>query len=283
MYSFLTKCRIENSYVREFFSEFIATFIFMLIGESSMVHLVIKKEHDILAVAFCWGIAVMMGLLTGGSNSGGHINPIVTTGFASLGKFPWIKVPHYVLGQHLGSFAAASLVHFNSLSLLNNYDRGSRVLLGTNGTGILLTTYPDMHVPTGILVLDTIICSGLLNFGIMVIVDKNNCNVPNYLHSLYVGLLVMAIVWALGANCMAGINPARDFPPRVLAVMVGYKDAFSYRNFWWIPLFMTHVGGTIGCYLYQITIGNHTPIKTAPIAEIRELKEFSAEPQGAKA
>ncbi|XP_022710134.1 aquaporin-7-like [Varroa jacobsoni] len=102
MYSFLTYCRIEKPYVREFLSEFISTFILMVIGESAMVHLVLKGVKDVFAAVFCWGIAIMLGLLTGASNSGGHINPIVTTGFASVGRFPWTKVPHYLLGQYLG-------------------------------------------------------------------------------------------------------------------------------------------------------------------------------------
>lgn len=271
------KFRIEQPWVREFLSEFIATFVFILMGEASMAHMVFKKEHDIFAVVFCWGIAVMLGLLTGTSNSGGHINPIVTTGLASLGKFPWKKAPHYILGQHLGSFAACALLYANNINLLDHYDGGARSALGEKATGILWTTFPDPNASLGICVLDTIICSGLLMFGILVILDKDNGGIPNYLHSFYIGLLVMALCWSLGSNCMAAINPARDFPPRVFAALVGYDDAFSHRNFWWIPMFVTHLGGSIGCYLYELTIGIHKPPKLAPIADIRELKEYSAE------
>ncbi|XP_022644796.1 aquaporin-10-like isoform X3 [Varroa destructor] len=277
MYSFLTYCRIEKPYVREFLSEFISTFILMVIGESAMVHLVLKGVKDVFAAVFCWGIAIMLGLLTGASNSGGHINPIVTTGFASVGRFPWTKVPHYLLGQYLGSFTACALVYANNRPLLNHFDGGNRTILGPNGTGILWTTFPDPNVPIGVCVLDTVICSGLLMFGILVIIDKDNGGVPNYLHSYLIGLLVIAICWGVGSNCMAGINPARDFPPRVFATLIGYEDALSYRNFWWIPMFVSHIGGTVGCYLYELTIGVHKPIKMAPLAEITELKEYSAE------
>lgn len=35
-----------------------------------MVHLVLKGVKDVFAAVFCWGIAIMLGLLTGASNSG---------------------------------------------------------------------------------------------------------------------------------------------------------------------------------------------------------------------
>lgn len=268
---------IKRDWIREFLSEFISTFVFILIGEAAFAHYIFKKEHDVFAVVFCWGIAVMLGLLTGASNSGGHINPIVTTGLASIGKFPWKKVPHYLLGQHLGSFVACAVLYGNYAEYINHYDGGNRQLLMGNATGILWTTYPDVNVSLGVCVYDTIICSGMLMFGILVILDDGNGGVPKYLHSFYIGLLVMAVCWAFGTNCMAGINPARDFPPRVFSTLIGFgSEPFSYRNFWWIPMFVPHLGGSIGCFLYELTIGIHKPEKKAPIADIRELKEYVA-------
>ena len=42
---------------------------------------------------------------------GGHINPAVTMGFATVGRFPWRKVPHYITAQVLGAFCAAGCVY----------------------------------------------------------------------------------------------------------------------------------------------------------------------------
>ena len=43
-------------------------------------------------------------------STGGHINPAVTVALAIIGKFPWKKVPHYLLGQYIGAFWAAIVV-----------------------------------------------------------------------------------------------------------------------------------------------------------------------------
>ena len=53
-----------------------------------------------------------------GGVSGGHLNPAITVAVASLGKFPWWKVPHYLAAQYLGSLTASLtvfLVYWDSL------------------------------------------------------------------------------------------------------------------------------------------------------------------------
>uniref|UniRef100_A0A4D5RZB6 Putative aquaporin major intrinsic protein family n=1 Tax=Ixodes scapularis TaxID=6945 RepID=A0A4D5RZB6_IXOSC len=80
------------------------------------------------------------------------------------------------------------------------------------------------------------------------------------MHAFLIGIMVVALCWAFGSNCMAAVNPARDFPPRVLSALVGYgAETFSYRQFWWIPLFVPHLGGFIGTWLYVLFVGMHIP------------------------
>ena len=68
----------------------------------------------------------MLGLLLCGEVSGGHINPAVTVALATLGKFPWRRVPHYLAAQYLGAFlasAAVFLVYWDAL-VWYEHDRG---------------------------------------------------------------------------------------------------------------------------------------------------------------
>lgn len=50
--------------------------------------------------------------------TGGHINPAVTVGLAVLGKHPWKKVWHYLVGQYLGAFVAAAVVYLKYVILI---------------------------------------------------------------------------------------------------------------------------------------------------------------------
>jgi aquaporin Z len=47
-----------------------------------------------------------------GETSGAHFNPAVTIGFAFAKKFPWKKVPKYILAQAIGSILAIFLLWF---------------------------------------------------------------------------------------------------------------------------------------------------------------------------
>ncbi|KAH7966254.1 hypothetical protein HPB49_014804 [Dermacentor silvarum] len=229
-----------------------------MFGGASFAHFLFTDSKDVFAVTFCWGIGVMLGIQTGAGVSGGHVNPIVTTSFASIGKLPWRKVPHYMLGQHLGAFLASAILYFNYIDLLDSVDGGERQIFGKNGTGILLTTYPNDNVHLSVCVFDTIICSALLMFTIMVILDDRNANTTKGMHAFLIGIMVVALCWAYGANCMAAVNPARDFPARVLSALVGYgAETFTFRNFWWIPMFVPHLGGLIGTWLYVLGVGMH--------------------------
>ena len=41
---------------------------------------------------------------------GGHINPAVSLAQAVIGRFPWKKVPAYMVAQYCGSFCASFFV-----------------------------------------------------------------------------------------------------------------------------------------------------------------------------
>ena len=69
---------------------------------------------------------MILGIVVSGGVSGGHLNPAVTVAVASVGKFPWrkvnnhsfhigfinsyIKVPHYLAAQYIGTFVSSCVV-----------------------------------------------------------------------------------------------------------------------------------------------------------------------------
>ena len=56
------------------------------------------------------GLAVMVGILVTGNNSGAHMNPAVSLGMAVWGRIPLSALPAYMLGQFSGALAASGLV-----------------------------------------------------------------------------------------------------------------------------------------------------------------------------
>ncbi|GBN10391.1 Aquaporin-10 [Araneus ventricosus] len=147
-YSFLKKIRIRNQIVREFLAEFLGTFILIIFGNAAFAQAVLeerKVSDDVFAVTWAWGVAVMLGIATCANVSGGHINPAVTVAFATLGKFPWKKVGHYLLAQHLGAFVASAVLFVTYKDALDWFDP-NRTITGPTATAYIWATYPKPYV-----------------------------------------------------------------------------------------------------------------------------------------
>ncbi|HZJ20683.1 MAG TPA: aquaporin, partial [Pricia sp.] len=73
--------------------EFIGTAMLILIGNGIVANIVLKgtKGSDAgwTGIALAWGIAVFIGVFVSADVSGAHLNPAVTFGLATAGKFAW--------------------------------------------------------------------------------------------------------------------------------------------------------------------------------------------------
>jgi len=69
---------------------------------------------------------------------------------------------------------------------------------------------------------------------------------------------------SLGAQTAYGINPARDFGPRLALSAIGYSGVWNYRNqYWlWVEWAATIPGGIVGGLLYDALIysGSDSPL-----------------------
>ncbi|GIY60387.1 hypothetical protein CEXT_736012 [Caerostris extrusa] len=99
-----------------------------------------KGVPDVFGVTWAWGVGVILGITASGGISG-HINPGVTVAFAAVGKFPWKKVPVYLLAQHLGGFFASAVLFFTYYDAFNNYDP-ERTVVGETRSAWVFATYP---------------------------------------------------------------------------------------------------------------------------------------------
>ena len=87
---------------------------------------------------------------------------------------------------------------------------------------------------------------------IFAMTDEFNAPVKSNMAPYVVGLIVVAIGISFGANAGYAINPARDFGPRMLAWIAGWKsiafpgDYGNINNYFWIPIVGPLVGAAVG-------------------------------------
>ena len=97
-----------------FTAEILGTMVMILLGNGVVANVSLKgtngNNSGWIVITSAWAFAVFAGVTIAGPISGAHLNPIVTLGFAIIGKFNWNLVPVYILAQIIGAMAGAFLV-----------------------------------------------------------------------------------------------------------------------------------------------------------------------------
>ena len=92
------------------YAEFIGTFAMVFCGTAAMA---VNETTGAVAhegIAITWGLIVMVMIYAFGEHSGAHFNPAVTVSFALAKRFPWKKVPPYIITQAIAAIAASLAV-----------------------------------------------------------------------------------------------------------------------------------------------------------------------------
>ncbi|HLU55983.1 MAG TPA: MIP/aquaporin family protein [Pseudonocardia sp.] len=268
----------KNSLMGELWAEFFGTMILILFGVGVVAQVVTNPDgamgdHD--SIAWAWGIGVILGVYVSGRISGGHINPAVTIALAAFKGFPWKKVLPFCLAQTLGAFVAALIVRFVYADLIARIDPDHTIasqgifstLPGNNAEGAnvtITTAFFDQIVGTAILVF---VVFALINVA-------NNPPLAN-MTPVVIGLLVVGIGMAWGANAGYAINPARDFGPRLASLLTGYETAMLDQNgtpYFWLPIVAPILGGLLGAAAFKYGIERYLP------SEPTEAPEITLEP-----
>ncbi|WP_027178696.1 MIP/aquaporin family protein [Maridesulfovibrio bastinii] len=232
-----------------FISELVGTLILTLFGCGVCANVLLEKSKGQnsgwIVITFGWGFAVAFAVYVTGKFSGAHINPAVTIGLASVGAFPWEKVPEYIAGQMVGGCLGAMICYFTYLNhWKETKDAGLKLAIFSTGPAI-----PNVFANF----LCEFIGTAALLFGLMGI-GANEFS--KGLNPLIVGFYIVAIGLSLGGPTGYAINPARDLGPRIAHAILPIPGKGS--NDWgyaWIPVVAPICGGVVGAMLYKACFG----------------------------
>ncbi len=270
----------------ELLSEFFGTFVLIAFGDGVVAMAVAAlpgsgrtagpttiflAAGDWLLVTWGWAMAVAFGIWIAGGVSGAHLNPAVTLAFAVRRRFAWAKVLPYWGAQVLGAFTGAALVFGVYMGAINAFDTAAGTPRSSGSalsTFSIFATFPAAYFHGGVAgpLVDQIAGTAFLLIFVVAVIDTRNTAVQSNLAPLAIGLGVAAIGMSYGANAGYAINPARDFGPRLFAYFAGWgrvalpgtysTPAFSFSNYFWIPIAGPLIGGTVGILLYDLFIGD---------------------------
>jgi glycerol uptake facilitator protein len=257
----------------EYLSEFIGTFVLICFGDGVVAMAVaalnqsgrgteiFQASGDWLLITWGWGFAVTFAVYVAGGISGAHINPAITLAFALKRDFPWRKVPGYIVAQVFGAFVGAALVYLVYKGSIDSYERMHHITRGDPNsvpTYSIFATFPAgyLHDWFGPFI-DQVVGTGFLAMFVFACVDEFNQPVRANLAPLLIGFIVVAIGISFGANAGYAINPARDFGPRMWALVAGYGkiampgDYGNVNTYFWIPIIGPILGAGLGAYIYD--------------------------------
>ncbi|WP_299531256.1 MIP/aquaporin family protein [Ulvibacterium sp.] len=230
--------------------EFVGTCMLLLLGNGIVANVVLKgtkgSDSGWVGISLAWGIAVFVGVFISADVSGAHLNPAVTLGLASAGKFGWSLVPGYMLAQVLGAMTGNTLVW---LTYKKHYDatQDQEALRAT------FCTSPAIRSPFWNFVTEAIGTFALV-FGVFYIAGGTFSDEPislGSLDALPVALLVMGIGFGLGGPTGYAINPARDLGPRIMHALLPLKGkGGSDWGYAWVPVLGPLAGGFLAALAF---------------------------------
>ncbi|MGH3495497.1 MAG: MIP/aquaporin family protein [Sciscionella sp.] len=273
----------------ECLAEFLGTFVLIALGCGSVAMAVAAlpgsgraqtsttiflASGDWLLITWGWAMAVVFGVYVAGGVSGAHINPAVTIGFAVRRRFPWVKVIPYIISQVVGAFVGAAVVFLVYRNAINAFDVAAKTPKGSPGSNTTFSIFatfpaPYFHGSVWGPLIDQIVGTALLLMFVAAVIDLRNTAVMSNLGPLMIGFAVAAIGMSFGANAGYAINPARDFGPRLWALVAGWgkvalpgtvhsgtPGGLDFSNYFWIPIVGPIIGGVIGVIVYDLFISD---------------------------
>ncbi|XP_062232786.1 aquaporin NIP1-4-like [Phragmites australis] len=211
------------SFLQQLLAEFFATFFLIFAGCGVITVNQKNGMATFVGVAVVWGMVVMAMIYAVGHVSGAHINPAVTLGFAVSGRFPWRKVPAYMLVQTVAATVASLML---------------RLMFGGSHEPAPVNLPGGSNIQS--LVLEFIITFYLM-FVVMAVATDDRA--VGQMAGLAVGGTIMLNVLFAGPVSSASMNPARSIGP----ALVGSK----YKSLW-VYIFGPFAGAAAAAWAYGL-------------------------------
>jgi len=262
--------------------EGLGTFLMVLIGTGAVACAVLTGAlQGLWQVAVVWGAGVAIAIYTSAALSGAHLNPAVTLAFALLrsDRFPRSRVLPYVAAQLVGAALAGLAVWAAFAPLLARFEAREGLVRGAPGSEkaamIFGEYFPNVAMfgtgPDAQALVSPVQAALVEGFGTLLLVlvifaltDPDNAAAPEpTLVPILVGATVAMLIAVFAPITQAGWNPARDFGPRIAALLAGYGSIAipGPQAGFWAYVVGPLIGGPLGGLLYERGLRPHLPRK----------------------
>ncbi len=248
---------------KEFTGELVGSFILVLFGCGSVAVATLFGEYNsILQIGLAWGVGVMLAIYATRHLSCAHLNPAVTIAMVVSRRMKARKMPSYLAAQFIGAILAGIVLYLLFSSSIEAYESAQGIVRGSaesiRTAKIFGEFYPN---PGSTAVVSMPLAIGAEAFGTFLLLTfifalTEGCNVGRPSDSLtpvFIGLSVTSIICLVAPLTQAGLNPARDLGPRLVAWLAGWGDAAfpdSCGGFFWVYIAAPVAGGIVAAFFF---------------------------------
>jgi MIP family channel proteins len=262
--------------------EVLGTFLLVLFGTGSVACAVLTGAlQGLWQVAVVWGFGVTIAIYCSAALSGAHLNPAVSLAFAVLrpNSFPRQRLLPYCAAQLGGAVLAGLVVWAAFAPFLTRFELKEGLVRGAAGSEraamifgeyfpnpAIFGTGPEAAAlvsPLAAMLVEAL-GTAILVLVIFALSDPDNAAAPEpTLVPFFIGFTVAVLISLFAPITQAGWNPARDFGPRLVAVLAGYGSIAipGPQSGFWIYIVGPLLGGLVGGALYERLLGPLLPRK----------------------
>ena len=268
---------------REFVGEFLGTFLLVLLGCGSVAVTVLFGAHQgLMQVALVWGVAVALAIYLTRHLSCAHLNPAVSLAMVLAGRMSPRRLPLYVTAQLAGALAAGGTIlvlfgpSISAFELAHGIVRGSEASVKTSMLFGEFYPNPGMGAVVPMPLAIGVEAFGTFLLVLLIFALTEGCNVgrpDDALAPAFIGLTVASIIALLAPLTQAGLNPARDFGPRLVAWSAGWGGAAfpdHHGGFFWVYILAPLVGGSVAAAFFARGLAPLLRAKRTPDPSAKE-------------
>lgn len=239
---------------KAFLGEFIGTYMLVLFGCGTVaVGTLFNQYQSIFQIAVMWGAAVTLGIYATRKLCCAHFNPAVSIAMAVTGRMSPRRLPVYLAAQFVGAFIAGLTIYLAFHSNIAKFESVHHIVRGTAASRLSAKMFGEYYYFSGTQTVSmplAMFAEGMgtfiLVFMIFVLTEGCNTGKPSENSApLFIGATLSSVICLFAPLTQAGFNPARDFAPRIVALLFGWGSA----------AFPDHSGGFFFVYMLAPVIG----------------------------
>ncbi len=248
---------------REPFGEALGTFVLVLFGCGSVAVATLYGAYQgLMQIGLAWGIGVNLAIYLTRHMSCAHLNPAVSLAMTIAKRMPFRSLPAYIASQFLGAVLAAVVLYMLFAPSIAEYESARGIVRGTAASVETASLFGEFYPNPGF---DATVSFPLAVFVealgtfilvLMIFALTEGCNVgrpDDALAPLCIGLTVTANIVLLAPLTQAGLNPARDLGPRLVAWATGWGSAAfpdAFGGFFFVYVLGPLLGGGFAAWVF---------------------------------